>query len=71
MANSKRLKTSVPVIHEILPLEVFQKMILKKLGYKSIKVARGVCQTWKKVIDDFKLVENALCKLKLNFESEF
>ena len=69
MADSKRLKLSV--IHEVLPLEVFQKMILKKLGYKSIKVARGVCQTWKKIIDDFKLVENASCKLKQNFEYEF
>ena len=60
MAKSKKLKMSV--IHEILPLEVFQKMILKKLGYKIIRVARGVCQTWKRIIDDFKLVEEASCK---------
>ena len=64
MAKSKKLKMST--IHEILPLEVFQKMILKKLGYKSIRVARGVCQTWKKIIDDFKLVEAASCKLEFS-----
>ena len=48
-------------VHEILPLEIFEK-VLKKLGYKSLKTARGTCKQWRKVIDDFKLVENASCK---------
>ena len=48
-------------VHEILPLEIFAK-VLKKLGYKSLKTARGTYKQWRKVIDDFKLVENASCK---------
>ena len=49
------------IIHEILPIEIFEKA-LKKLGYKSLKTARLTCKQWKKVIDDFKLVEQASSK---------
>ena len=48
-------------VHEILPLEIFEK-VLKKLGYKSLKTARGTCKQWREVIDDFKLVKDASCK---------
>ena len=50
------------IIHEVLPPEIFVK-ILKKLGYKSIGVARGTCQHWKKVIDSYELIKAAKGKL--------
>ena len=44
------------VIHKALPSEIFV-MILKRLCYKSINLARGTCTHWKNVIDSFNLVE--------------
>ena len=61
MADSKDVKAKtmkLAAIHEILPKEIFV-MILKKLRYKSINVAIGTCKYWKKVIEDFNLVEIA------------
>ena len=52
------------VVHEILPEEIFV-MILKKLRQKSISVAIGTCQYWKKIIEDFNLVK--IASRKLNF----
>ena len=56
MANVKRLKLAA--IHEILPQEIIV-MIFKKLGYKSLDHARDTCKHWRKVVDDFKLLEKA------------
>ena len=56
MANVKRLKLAA--IHEILPQEIIV-MIFKKLGYKSLNIARDTCKHWRKVVDDFKLLEKA------------
>ena len=44
------------VIHKVLPKEIFV-MILKKLCYKSINLARNTCSHWRNVIDSFNLVE--------------
>ena len=52
---------SEATVHDILPTEIFEK-VLKKLGYKSLKTARGTCKQWRKIIDDFKLVKHASCK---------
>ena len=60
IVKAKRLKLSP--IHETLPNEIFVK-ILKMLGYKSIKIALATCKRWKQVIDNFKIVEAAYCKL--------
>ena len=49
-------------IHEILPLEIFE-IILKNLDYNFVKTARRTCKQWKEVIDGFKLVEAASCKI--------
>ena len=46
------------VIHKALPSEIFV-MILKRLCYKSINLARGTCTHWKSVIDSFNLVEES------------
>ena len=54
MANRKRLKLSV--IHDILPQEIIV-MVFKKLGCKSLSAARDSCKHWRKVIDDFNLLE--------------
>ena len=59
MALAKKFK--IAPIHEILPQEILV-MILKKLGYDSISVARSTCQNWRKVIDDFKLMKTAASK---------
>ena len=56
MATIKRLKLAA--IHEILPQEILV-MIFKKLGYKSLNFARDSCKHWRKVIDDFNLLEPA------------
>ena len=56
MANPKRLKLAA--MHEILPQEILV-MIFKKLGYKSLDQARDTCKHWRKVVDDFKLLEKA------------
>ena len=52
---------SEATLHDILPTESFEKF-LKKLGYKSLKTARGTCKQWRKVIDNFKLLEQASSK---------
>ena len=59
MAKTKVLK--VKPIHDILPTEIFN-MILKKLNYKSICLARVVCKQWKKVIGNFKIVDACMAK---------
>ena len=66
MAQAKKFK--IAPIHEILPQEILV-MILKKLGYDSITVARSTCQNWKKVIDDFKLMKVA--ESKYLFDHQF
>ena len=52
------------LIHEILPKEIFVK-ILKKLGYKSISFARLTCKRWNKIIYDFGLMKIAISKFKI------
>ena len=64
-AEAKSIKAST--IHKILPLEVFVK-ILKKLNYKSIVVAKRTCKEWKKVIEEFKLVELASSKFQITLK---
>ena len=59
MAENKVLDS--PKIHEVLPTEVFVN-ILKRLDFKSIMNAKGTCKQWKKIIEDFKLVEAASSK---------
>ena len=56
MASVKSLQLAT-----ILPKEILV-MIFKKLGYKSLSVARDSCKTWRKVIDDFNLLEPASSK---------
>ena len=64
MAESLESKPAI-TIHEVLPREIMV-FILKKLGYTSIKVAKGTCKLWKKIIEDFNLVKNASCKFLLH-----
>ena len=60
MVDTKR-KRLLP-IHEIIPPEVFVK-ILKKLAFKKIGCARGICTQWKIIIDaHFPIVKAACCK---------
>ena len=49
----KKLKPAT--IHEIFPEEIFV-MILKKLDYKSLAMARDACTRWRNVIDGFGLL---------------
>ena len=51
--KSKKLKLAA--IHEIIPEEIFV-MILKKLDFKSMALARGTCTEWRNVIDGFELL---------------
>ena len=44
------------VIHNILPQEIFVK-ILKKVNFECISLARLTCKQWKRVIDAFKIVK--------------
>ena len=53
------------LIHEILPKEIFVK-ILKKLGYKSISFARLTCKRWNRIIHNFGLIKIALSKFEIN-----
>ena len=62
MAESLELKPAIS-IHEVLPKEIMV-FILKKLGFTSIKVAKGTCKLWKKIIEDFNLVQNASRKFR-------
>ena len=61
MAEATTLNIST--IHEILPTEIFVN-ILKRLDFKSITNAKGACKEWKKVIENFKLVEEASMKVR-------
>ena len=56
MASAKSLQLAT-----ILPKEILV-MIFKKLGYKSLSLARDSCKNWRKVIDDFNLLEPASSK---------
>ena len=49
------------VVHEILPLEIFEK-ILKFLDCKSLCQVRRICKQWKYIIDHRRLVQKALSK---------
>ena len=61
MADATTLNVST--IHEILPTEIFVD-ILKRLDFKSITNAKGACKEWKKIIENFKLVEEASMKVR-------
>ena len=59
----KELKLAA--IHEIIPEEIFV-MILKKLDFKSLAMARGTCTEWRNVIDGFELLSlKNFCKFLL------
>ena len=58
MVDAKR-KRLLP-IHEIIPPEVFVK-ILKKLAFKKIGCARGICRQWKIIIDAHFPIVKAAC----------
>ena len=55
--------TILKKIHKILPKEIFVN-ILKRLDVKSIINAKRTCKNWKKIIEDFKLVEEASMKTR-------
>ena len=55
--------TNSKEIHEILPTEIFVN-ILKRLDFKSIVNAKRTCKNWKKIIEDFKLVEEVSMKTR-------
>ena len=58
--QAKKLKLAM--VHEIIPEEIFV-MILKKLDFKNLAIARGVCSKWRSVIDGFELLSlKNLCK---------
>ena len=60
MAKAKELK--LQVVHEILPKEIFEK-VLKNLGLESIILAKSTCRYWRKFIIEFDLVKAASSKL--------
>lgn len=53
--------TELPLINRILPLEMFKK-ILEKLDIKSLFFTKQTCKHWKKIVDEFKLVEKVSSK---------
>ena len=55
--------TNFKEIHEILPTEIIVN-IFKRLDFKSIVNAKRTCKNWKKIIEDFKLVEEASMKTR-------
>ena len=64
MAENKTDKLeqkAIHAIHEILPLEIFVK-VLKQLGYKSIRTTKGTCKKWVQIIEAFRIVEAASSK---------
>ena len=61
MAETKTDELEQKAIHEILPLEIFVK-VLKQLGYKSIRTAKGTCKKWVQIIEAFRIVEAASSK---------
>ena len=64
--DPKKMKHAA--IHEILPNEIFEK-ILKNLGYKDIKSARNACVQWRKVVDGVKLMKIIKCKFDIIISS--
>ena len=64
MAETKTDELEQKAIHEILPLEIFVK-VLKQLGYKSIRTAKGTCKKWVQIIEAFRIVEAASSKFYL------
>ena len=65
--DPKKMKHAA--IHEILPNEIFEK-ILKNLGYKDIQSARNACVQWRKVVDGVKLMKIIKCKFDRIFSSQ-
>ena len=53
MNSSKKLRLAV--IHQFLPEEIVV-LIFKKLDYKSMLQAQGVCKRWNKIITGFGLL---------------
>ena len=52
----RRARISQPSkIHEVLPEEIFV-MILKKLDFKSLTMSRGICTSWRRIVDGFELL---------------
>ena len=60
MAEAKRIKLSE--INKILPPEMVEK-VLKLLNFKDINQARLICQKWREIIDNGKLVMKASGKI--------
>ena len=63
MAEARRMKLSA--INDILPPEIIEK-VLKLLNYKDTNKARLICQRWRQIIDNGKLVKKASGKLSLS-----
>ena len=53
--------TELPLINQVLPIEMFKK-ILEKLDIKSLFFTKQTCKHWKKIVDEFKLVEKVSSK---------
>ena len=66
MATKRSFQVAFASINDILPIEVVL-MILKKLGFKSIRHAKLTCKNWRDLIVDFNLVVTARCKLLYPF----
>ena len=60
MAEARRMKLSA--INDILPPEIIEK-VLKLLNYKDTNKARLICQRWRQIIDNGKLVKKASGKI--------
>ena len=59
-------KMGNPIIHEILPPEMVEK-ILKLLNYKDIYQSQMVCRRWKEIVDKgnlMKIATGKTCNLK-------
>ena len=59
MAEAK--KTKLSVIHEILPMELMEKILIL-LNYNNICQARLICKRWKEVINKCNLLKKAAGK---------
>ena len=60
MAEERRMNFSA--INDILPPEIIEK-VLKLLNYKDTNKARLICQRWRQIIDNGKLVKKASGKI--------
>lgn len=58
-SNAKPKKMKLPIIHEILPPEILEK-IFKLLYYKELCQAQLICRKWKEIIDYGNLSKKAL-----------